>query len=69
MTQENKKLVTNYPSAKYSWLKSGGNISNLYKIYNQIDLSNLFNNNDIKAKSLLVIGCLLYTSPSPRDRG
>ena len=61
MTQENKNLVTNYPSAKYSWLKSGGNISNLYKIYNQIDLSNLFNNNDIKAKSLLVIGNLSNT--------
>ena len=52
MTQENKNFITNYPSAKYSWLKSGGNISNLYKIYNQIDLSNLFNNNDIKTKSL-----------------
>ncbi len=61
MTQENKNLVTNYPSAKYSWLKSGGKISNLYKIHNQIDLINLFSNNDIKAKSLLVIGNLSNT--------
>ena len=61
MTQENKNLVTNYPSAKYSWLKSGGIISHLYKIYNQIDLSTLFSRYDIKAKSLLVIGNLSNT--------
>ena len=61
MTLENKNLVTNYPSAKYSWLKSGGNISHLYKIYNQIDLSNLFLRNDIKNKPLLVIGNLSNT--------
>ncbi len=61
MTQENKNLVANYPSAKYSWLKSGGTISHLYKIYNQIDLSILFSKNDIKAKSLLVIGNLTNT--------
>ncbi len=61
MTLENKNLVTNYPSAKYSWLKSGGKISHLYKIYNQIDLSNLFLRNDIKNKPLLVIGNLSNT--------
>ena len=31
MTQENKNLITNYSSAKFSWLKSGGNISQLFK--------------------------------------
>ncbi len=61
MTLENKNLVINYSSAKYSWLKSGGKISHLYKIYNQIDLSILFSRNDIKVKSLLVIGNLSNT--------
>ena len=61
MTQENKNLVTNYSSAKYSWLKSGGRISHLYKIQNQTDLSKLFYKNDIKTKSLLVIGNLSNT--------
>ena len=54
MTQENKNLITNYSSAKFSWLKSGGNISHLYKIHNQIELNKLFSQNDIKSKSLLV---------------
>ena len=61
MTQENKNLVTNYPSAKYSWLKSGGKISHLYKINNEEDLNKLFNNSVNKAKSLLVIGNLSNT--------
>ena len=61
MTLENKNLVTDYPSAKYSWLKSGGKISHLYKIHNQIDLINLFSRNDLKNKSLLVIGNLSNT--------
>jgi UDP-N-acetylmuramate dehydrogenase len=61
MTLENKNLVNNYPSAKYSWLKSGGKISHLYKICNQNDLSNLFLRNDIKDESLLVIGNLSNT--------
>ena len=50
MTLENKNLVTNYSSAKYSWLKSGGNISHLYKIHNQNELNNLFSQNEIKNK-------------------
>ena len=54
-------LVKNYSSAKYSWLKSGGKISHLYRIYNQNDLSILFSRSDIKAKSLLVIGNLSNT--------
>ena len=58
MTQENKNLVTNYPSAKYSWLKSGGNIDKLYKISNQSDLTNLFFSDKTKEKPLLVIGNL-----------
>ena len=61
MTLENKNLVKNYSSAKYSWLKSGGKISYLYRIYNQNDLSILFSRSDIKAKSLLVIGNLSNT--------
>ncbi len=61
MSLENKNLVTNYPSAKYSWLKSGGKISKLYKIHNQIDLSNLFLKNEINNKSFLVIGNLSNT--------
>ena len=61
MTQENKNLITNYPSAKFSWLKSGGNISQLYKVHNQIELNNLFIQNDIKTKSFLVIGNLSNT--------
>ena len=61
MTQENKNLVTNYSSAKFSWLKSGGDISHLYKIYNQIDIDKLFSKKDIKSKPLLVIGNLSNT--------
>ncbi len=61
MTQENKNLILNYSSAKYSWLKSGGKISQLYKIYNQIDLNNIFSNYKTKSKSLLVIGNLSNT--------
>ena len=61
MTLENKNLIINYSTAKYSWLKSGGKISQLYKIYNQIDLNNLFNKDDIKTKSILVIGNLSNT--------
>ena len=61
MTPENKNLVTNFPSAKYSWLKSGGKISHIYKINNQKELNNLFNINKIKSKSLLVIGNLSNT--------
>ncbi len=61
MNQENKNLVTNYSSAKYSWLKSGGEISQLYKIHNEVDLINLFSINDVKLKSLLVIGNLSNT--------
>ena len=61
MTLENKKLITNYSSAKFSWLKSGGIISHLYKVYNQIDLVKLFSENDNKTKSLLVIGNLSNT--------
>ena len=61
MTLENKNLVTNYSSAKHSWLKSGGEISSLYKIFNQDELINLFSQNDIKKKQLLVIGNLSNT--------
>ena len=61
MNQENKNLVTDFSSAKYSWLKSGGNISHLFKIYNQIDLNNLFCKYDFKKKPLLVIGNLSNT--------
>ncbi len=61
MKQENKNLVTNYSSAKYSWLKSGGKISYLYKIYKQNNLIDLFNENKIREKSLLVIGNLSNT--------
>ena len=58
MSLGNKNLVTNYSSAKYSWLKSGGNINHLYKIRNQADLNNLFDRIETKSKSLLVIGNL-----------
>jgi len=58
MTLENKNLVSNYSSAKFSWLKSGGNISHLFKISNQIDIKNLFDKKNIKDESLLVIGNL-----------
>ena len=51
MTQENKNLITNYSSAKFSWLKSGGNISHLYKVHNKIELNKLLSQNDIKTKS------------------
>ncbi len=62
MTQEyNKNLVINYSSAKYSWLKTGGKIKNLYKIHSQTELIKLFNSNQIKNKSLLVIGNLSNT--------
>ena len=61
MTLENKNLILNYSTAKHSWLKSGGKISQLYKIYNQIDLNNLFKRVDIKTKSILVIGNLSNT--------
>ena len=61
MTLENKKLVTNYSSAKSSWLKSGGMISHLYKIYNLNDLNKLFSQNDFKTKPILVIGNLSNT--------
>ncbi len=61
MTLENKNFFSNYPSAKYSWLKSGGKISHLYKIYNLFDLKKLFSDNHIKEKSLLVIGNLSNT--------
>jgi len=61
MTLKNKNLVTNYSSAKYSWLKSGGNISHLYKVHNQVELNKLFSHNNIKAKSILVIGNLSNT--------
>ena len=47
MTLKNKNLVTNYSSAKFSWLKSGGNISHLYKVHNQLELNKLFSQNDI----------------------
>ena len=61
MTLENKNLVTNYSSAKFSWLKSGGKISHLYKIYNLDDLNKLFSQNEFKTKPLLVIGNLSNT--------
>ena len=61
MTQENKNLITNYSSAQFSWLKSGGNISYLYKVHNQAELNILFSQNDIKNKSFLVIGNLSNT--------
>ena len=61
MTQGNKNLVTNYSTAKYSWLKSGGKINNLYKIHNKKDLTNLFSVDNIKEKTLLVIGNLSNT--------
>ncbi len=61
MNLENKNLVKNYSSAKYSWLKSGGKISHLYRIYNQNDLNILSSRSDFKAKSLLVIGNLSNT--------
>ena len=60
MTLENKNLVTNYSSAKFSWLKSGGKISHLYKIYNLSDLKKLFSYHHVKDKSLLVIGNLVH---------
>lgn len=58
MTLGNKNLIKNYSSAKYSWLKSGGNIDKLYKISNQSDLTNLFFSDKTKEKPLLVIGNL-----------
>ena len=61
MTLENKKLITNYSTAKFSWLKSGGNISHLYKVHNQIELDKLLSRDDIKAKSFLIIGNLSNT--------
>ena len=61
MTLENKNLVTNYSSAKHSWLKSGGKINHLYKIYNLRDLNKLFSHNDFKKKPSLVIGNLSNT--------
>ena len=61
MTLENKNLITNYSSAKFSWLKSGGKISHLYKIYNQNDINNLFSKNGIKDAPLLVVGNLSNT--------
>jgi len=61
MTQENKNLIINYSSAKFSWLKSGGNISHLYKVHNQVELKQLFSQNDFKNKSFLVIGNLSNT--------
>ena len=61
MTLENKNLVTNYSSAKFSWLKSGGKISHLYKIYKLGDISELFSQIDFKTKPLLVIGNLSNT--------
>ena len=61
MTLKNKNLVTNYSSAKFSWLKSGGTISHLYKVHNQYELNELFSQNNIKAKSFLVIGNLSNT--------
>ena len=61
MTLENKILITNYSSAKFSWLKSGGKISHLYKIYNQNDINNLFSKNGIKDVPLLVVGNLSNT--------
>ena len=61
MTLENKNLITNYSSAKFSWLKSGGKISHLYKIYNQNDINNLFSKNGIKDVPLLVVGNLSNT--------
>ena len=38
-----------------------GNISHLYKVHNQVELNKLFSQNDIKAKSFLVIGNLSNT--------
>ncbi len=61
MTQENNNLITNFSTSKYSWLKSGGKITHLYKIYNQNELSNLFDDNHTKDKPLLVIGNLSNT--------
>ena len=61
MTLGNKNLITNYSSAKYSWLKSGGTIKHLYKVYKKNDLSNLFSRSEIKSKPLLVIGNLSNT--------
>ena len=61
MTQENKNLIINYSTAKFSWLKSGGKISRLYKIYNLNDLNELFSIDDYKIKPLLVIGNLSNT--------
>ena len=61
MSQENKNLITNYSSAKYSWLKSGGKISHLYKIYRQNDLIDLFDESNTREKSFLVIGNLSNT--------
>ena len=58
MTLGNKNLIKNYSSAKYSWLKSGGNIDKLYKISNQSDLTNLFFSDKNKEKPLLVLGNL-----------
>ncbi len=58
MTLRNKNLIKNYSSAKYSWLKSGGNIDKLYKISNQSDLTNLFFSDKTKKEPLLVIGNL-----------
>ncbi len=61
MSLEDKNLVTDFSSAKYSWLKSGGKISHLYKVHNQIELSKLFSEKDNKNKPLLVIGNLSNT--------
>ena len=61
MTLGNKNLITNYSSAKYSWLKSGGTIKHLYKVYKKNDLSYLFSRSEIKSKPLLVIGNLSNT--------
>ena len=61
MTLENKNLVINYSSAKYSWIKSGGCIHHLYKIYNKFDLIKLFDEEQVKSKKLLVIGNLSNT--------
>ena len=61
MPLENKNLVINYSSAKYSWIKSGGCIHHLYKIYNKFDLIKLFDEEQVKSKKLLVIGNLSNT--------
>ena len=61
------KLSANVPLAPYTWLRVGGPAEVLFMPKDEADLAHFLSSTPDEIP-VTILGCLLYTSPSPRDQ-